>query len=94
MTKAELFHRVEMKTGKPKEEVKEIAEALFDELKASMIEGHDVYVRGFGSFVLKTRKAKTARNIGKGEPMSIPEHRIAAFRPAIEFKEKVRGGKI
>ena len=65
-------------------------ETFFKEVKSSLIEGEPVYVRGFGSFILKKRAAKIGRNIKKGVAVQIPEHFIPAFKPAREFMYAVK----
>ena len=59
-------------------------------IKTSMINGDDVFLRGFGSFIIKHRAEKTARNITKNTTMVIPAHNIPAFKPAKSFVEKVK----
>ena len=65
-------------------------EAFFKEVKTSLVEGEPVYVRGFGSFILKKRAAKVGRNIKKNIAVEIPEHFIPAFKPAKEFVQAVK----
>ena len=68
-------------------------ETFFKEVKTSLIEGEPVYVRGFGSFILKKRAAKIGRNIKKNIAVEIPEHFIPAFKPAKEFVMAVKESK-
>ena len=65
-------------------------EALFKEIKETLEGGENVYVRGFGSFVIKQRKAKIGRNITKGKSVEIPEHYVPSFKPAKVFTERVK----
>ncbi|RZK82440.1 MAG: integration host factor subunit beta, partial [Pedobacter sp.] len=65
-------------------------EAFFKVIKTSMISGENVYVRGFGSFVVKKRAQKTARNISKNTAIIIPEHFVPSFKPAKVFVDKVK----
>jgi len=65
-------------------------ETFFDEVKASLEKGENVYIRGFGSFVIKKRAKKVGRNIKKGKSIIIPEHYIPAFKPAKVFMQAVR----
>ncbi|WP_255696526.1 HU family DNA-binding protein [Solitalea lacus] len=90
MTKAEVIAEIAQKTGIEKVDVAECVEAFFKVIKNSMIEGENVYVRGFGSFVIKKRAEKTARNISKNTAIIIPEHFIPSFKPAKVFVEKVK----
>ncbi len=59
-------------------------------IKTSMINGNEVYLRGFGSFIIKHRAEKTARNISKNTTMIVPAHNIPAFKPSKEFVEKLK----
>jgi DNA-binding protein HU-beta len=90
MTKAELVSIIAEKTGMPKVEIMTILEAYIKEVKTSLIEGEPVWVRGFGSFNIKKRRAKTGQNITKGVSVHIPEHFIPAFKPSKEFVNEVK----
>ncbi|MXV13702.1 integration host factor subunit beta [Pedobacter sp. HMF7056] len=92
MTKAEIIAEIANKTGIEKVDVQETVEAFFKVIKTSMIKGDNVYVRGFGSFVVKKRAEKTARNISKNTAIIIPEHFVPSFKPAKVFIEKVKTG--
>lgn len=91
MTKAELAKEIASKTGLEKKDVVVIIESLMDTIKTSMAEGEEVFLRGFGSFIIKHRANKTARNISKSTTVIVPAHDIPAFRPAKEFLEQVKG---
>lgn len=78
------------KTGIPKVDVLVTLETFFKEVKESLTEGEAVYVRGFGSFIVKKRAAKIGRNIKKNVAVEIPEHFIPAFKPAKEFVQTVK----
>ena len=90
MRKADLVAKIAEKTGIAKVDVLVTLEQLFDEVKTSLAEGEPVYVRGFGSFVVKKRAEKIGRHIKKNEAIVIPEHFIPAFKPAKSFTEKVK----
>jgi len=90
MTKAEIIAEIANKTGIEKIDVQETVETFFKVVKNSMAEGENVYVRGFGSFIVKKRAKKTARNISKNTAIIIPEHFIPSFKPAKIFLEKVK----
>lgn len=90
MTKADIISEISTKTGIEKVDVQETVEAFFKVIKNSMIGGENVYVRGFGSFVVKKRAQKTARNISKNTAIIIPEHFVPSFKPAKVFIEKVK----
>ncbi len=90
MTKADIIAEISTKTGIEKVDVQETVEAFFKVIKNSMIGGENVYVRGFGSFVVKKRAQKTARNISKNTAIIIPEHFVPSFKPAKVFVDKVK----
>lgn len=90
MTKADIVNEIARSKGLPKDMVLQTIEAFMEVVKDSLASGENVYLRGFGSFILKTRSEKTARNISKNTTIIIPEHRIPAFKPADTFKEQVR----
>lgn len=90
MRKADLVAMISEKTGVPKVDVLVALEMFFKEVKNSLSEGENVYVRGFGSFVIKKRAKKIGRHIKKNKAIEIPEHYIPAFKPAKVFIEQVR----
>lgn len=90
MTKAEIVSEIASKTGIDKREVLMVVESLMDTIKTTMANGEEVFLRGFGSFIIKRRAEKTARNISKNTTMIVPAHNIPAFKPAKEFQEKVK----
>ena len=91
MTKIEIVREISSKTGLPTKDVLVIVESMMETIKTSMINGEEVFLRGFGSFIIKRRADKTARNISKNTTIIIPAHDIPAFKPAKEFMDKVRG---
>ena len=90
MTKAEVVSEIAAKTGLEKQVVLTVVESMMDTIKTSMINGNEVFLRGFGSFIIKHRAENTARNISKNTTIIIPAHNIPAFKPAKEFMEKVK----
>ncbi|AKK73358.1 integration host factor subunit beta [Chryseobacterium indologenes] len=90
MTKAELVNTISNKLGTEKNETQKVVEAFMQEIRTSMYNGDNVYLRGFGSFIIKTRAAKTGRNISKNTAIEIPAHNIPAFKPSKSFVEKVK----
>ena len=92
MTKIEIVREIASKTGLPTKDVMVIVESLMDTIKSSMENGEEVFLRGFGSFIIKRRAEKTARNISKNITVIVPAHDIPAFRPAKEFMEMVSKG--
>lgn len=85
MRKADVVGKIAEKTGIPKVDILVTLETFFKEIKTSLVEGEPVYIRGFGSFILKKRAAKVGRNIKKNVSVDIPEHFIPSFKPAKEF---------
>jgi len=90
MRKADLVSTISEKTGVPKVDVLVTLENFFSEVKDSLTEGENVYIRGFGSFVIKKRKKKIGRHIKKNISIEIPEHYIPSFKPAKVFLEQVK----
>ena len=90
MRKADLVNAIAEKTGVAKVDVLVSIEEMFRQIKATMESGENVYVRGFGSFVIKRRAKKVGRNIKKGASIEIPEHYIPSFKPAKVFMEQVK----
>ena len=90
MTKAEIVAEIANKTGIEKVAVQATVEAFMDAVKGSMISGENVYLRGFGSFVIKKRAKKTGRNISKNTTIIIPAHNIPSFKPAKSFMGDVK----
>jgi DNA-binding protein HU-beta len=90
MTKAEIVNKIVEKTGIEKVVVQATVEALMETLKNSMVKGENVYLRGFGSFILKKRAEKVGRNISKKTSVTIPAHFIPAFKPCKEFAKEVK----
>lgn len=92
MTKAELAAEVSKATGVDKASTIAVIEKFMDVVKDTLADGENVYVRGFGSFIVKTRAEKPARNISAKTTIVIPEHKIPAFKPCAGFKELVAKG--
>ena len=90
MTKADIVNEISKNTGIDKVTVLNTLEAFMATVKDTMSNGENVYLRGFGSFVVKKRAQKTARNISKNTTIIIPEHNIPAFKPAKTFNISVK----
>ena len=93
MTKAEIVSEVAKATGVEKTTVQIIVESFMESVKGSVVAGEPVYLRGFGSFIIKHRATKAARNITKKTTITIPEHDIPAFKPAKVFVAAVKDAK-
>ena len=89
MTKADIVSEISKSTGIDKNTVLTSVESFMSVIKNSLSSGENVYLRGFGSFVIKTRAQKTARNISKNTTIIIPEHNIPSFKPAKVFLNSV-----
>ena len=91
MTKAELIEKISEKTGVGKVEVSATVEAFMEEVRNSLVVNkEDVFLRGFGSFIVKHRAPKTARNISKNTTILIEAHDFPAFKPAKSFIAKMK----
>lgn len=90
MKKADLINQIAEQTGVPKVDVLVSLESFFVNVKQTLAEGENIYIRGFGSFITKKRAAKVGRNIKKNTSVYIPEHFIPAFKPAKEFVDEVK----
>ena len=90
MTKAEIVTEIAEKTGVDKAEVLTTIEAFMSSVKNSLARGENVYLRGFGSFIVKKRAEKTGRNISKNTTIIIPAHNIPSFKPAKTSVDKVK----
>lgn len=90
MTKAEIVTNISNKLGLEKNDTQLVIEEFMKEVKTSMVGGENVYLRGFGSFIIKKRAQKTGRNISKNKSIVIPAHHIPAFKPSKTFMEEVK----
>ena len=90
MTKADIVAEIAEKTGLEKVDVQTTVEAFMKEGKGSLEGGENVYLRGFGSFIIKERAKKTGRNISKNTTIIIPAHNIPSFKPAKVFVDGVK----
>ena len=90
MTKAEIVNDIVDKTGIEKVAVEATVEAIMETIKNSMANGENIYLRGFGTFLLKKRAEKTGRNITRKTSITIPAHMIPAFKPSKEFATVVK----
>lgn len=94
MTKADLVSQITEKTGIQREEVEKIIEFFFVTVKDTLSKGENIYFRGFGSFIVKQRAAKTARNISENSTIIIPAQQIPFFKPAEDFVSRVKEGML
>lgn len=92
MTKAEIIAQITEETGLQKKDVSVVIESFMANVKKCMIEDREnVYLRGFGSFIIKKRAEKTARDIGKNTTITIPAHDLPSFKPAKSFVQEMKG---
>ena len=90
MTKADIVNKISDQLGIDKSDVQATVESFMKEIKNSLESGENVYLRGFGSFIIKTRAEKTGRNISKNVAVKIPAHNIPSFKPAKIFTNGVK----
>lgn len=93
MTKDDLVKEISKKTGTDKLEVQRILQSLMGTVITRMAKGENIYLRSFGTFLVKKRAKKTARNISKKTAMIIPEHHVPVFKPAKEFAGMIKNKK-
>ena len=91
MTKADIVNEVAKATGIEKVTVQTVVESFMESVKESLANGNPVYLRGFGSFIIKHRAEKTARNITKNTTITIAAHDLPCFKPAKSFVEQMKG---
>jgi len=89
VTKADLVEKVAEKTGLTRTDVAVVVDGLLDTIKSSMEEGNNIELRGFGTFKIKTRKARKARNPRTGEEVPVPDRKVPVFKPSNEFKNLI-----
>jgi DNA-binding protein HU-beta len=90
MTKADIVNEISKNTGIEKVIVQRTVEEFMSTVKDGLVNGNNVYLRGFGSFIIKQRAEKTARNISKNTTITIPAHKIPAFKPSKTFVNEVK----
>ena len=91
MTKADIINKIVEDTGLAKKDVAATIEAFMEEVRQSLaVKKEDVFLRGFGSFIVKHRAQKTARNISKNTTIVIEAHDFPAFKPAKSFIAKMQ----
>ncbi|WP_372472802.1 HU family DNA-binding protein [Capnocytophaga sp. ARDL2] len=90
MTKADIVAKISQKLGLEKDDIQATVESFMEEVKGALESGENVYLRGFGSFIIKTRAEKIGRNISKNTSIKIPAHNIPSFKPAKVFMEGVK----
>lgn len=93
MIKADIVSKVATTTGAEKKQVAKIVDAFIDSVKDSLSSGEDVYLRGFGSFIVKRRAEKVARNISKNTTIVIPAHNVPAWKPSKGFVATIKESK-
>lgn len=89
MTKADIVKQMAERTGVEREVVSSIVENFMEQIRLSMIHGENIYLRGFGTFLLKQRAEKVARNISKNTTIVVPAHTVPAFKPSPDFVKAV-----
>ena len=90
MTKAEIVNEIAQQTGIDKQTIMKTVEAFMVTVKDALANDEEVFLRGFGSFIIKKRAQKTGRDISKNTSIIIPEHNIPAFKPDKVFIEQLK----
>lgn len=90
MTKADIVSNISDKLGIDRADIQATVEKFMKEVKVSLEKGENVYLRGFGSFIIKTRAEKIGRNISQNTALKIPAHNIPSFKPAKIFVQGVK----
>lgn len=90
MTKADIVSRIIEQTGVEKATALAVVESFMEQVKNALTDGESVYLRGFGTFLIKQRAAKTARNISTNTTIIVPAHSMPAFEPSTEFASKIK----
>lgn len=93
MIKSDIVKQIAEKTGFEKEIVSAVVENFMEQVRSSMIHGENIYLRGFGTFLLKQRAEKVARNISKNTTIVVPAHTVPAFKPSPDFVKAVDDNK-
>lgn len=94
MTKADIINEIANTTGVAKKDVAVTVEAFMKVIRDTMCREDNVYLRGFGTFVVKKRAQKTARNISKNTTLTIPAHNYPGFKPAKSFQQRMKGEEV
>ncbi len=89
MTKADLVEEVSGKTGLTRTDVAVVVDGFLDAVKRSLENGNNIEIRGFGTFKIKQRKARKARNPRTGEEVPVPDRKVPVFKPSNEFKSLI-----
>ena len=89
MTKADLVEEVSGKTGLTRADVAVVVDIFLEVVKKSLENGNNIEIRGFGTFKIKQRKARKARNPRTGEEVPVPDRKVPVFKPSKEFKDSI-----
>lgn len=90
MTKADIIAEISNNTGLARKDVTAVVEGFMASVKESLLKKEPVYLRGFGSFIIKHRAQKTARNILQNTTMIVEAHDLPSFKPAKSFVEEMK----
>ncbi|MFH1681386.1 MAG: HU family DNA-binding protein [Candidatus Eisenbacteria bacterium] len=89
MTKADLVEQIATLTGLTKKDTAEAVDEFLTAIKKALRDGKHIEIRGFGTFKVKERKARTARNPRTGEPVPLPSRRVPVFKVSKELKARI-----
>jgi len=90
MNKRDLIRKTAEETGLSQKDCEAVINALFDTIRKTVESGEKVQIIGFGTFELRERAARTARNPQTGETIEVPPRRVVAFKPGAELKQAVQ----
>ena len=94
MTKLDIINEIVDTTGIAKKDATVAVESFMKIVRDAMCEGENIYLRGFGTFLVKKRAQKTARNISKNTTITVPAHNFPGFKPAKSFQQKMKGEEV
>lgn len=94
MTKLDIINQIVDTTGLAKKDATVAVESFMKIVRDAMCEGENIYLRGFGTFQVKKRAQKTARNISKNTTITVPAHNFPGFKPAKSFQQKMKGEEV
>ena len=89
LTKADIVDNIYPKVPVSKKKIQQVIDLFFDSVRSGLLEGKIVELRGFGTFEVKIRKGRKARNPKTGEAVRVADHRVAVYRPGREIKNQV-----
>ena len=90
MTKNDIVTQIARETGVSRLTAQKVVESFMGTVQESLAKDKNIYLRGFGSFIIKKRARKLARDISKNTTVIVPEHFIPYFKPSDSFVNKIK----